>query len=87
MDSIMGGVPQTKRRKVNLKKMIKIKHAHNSTIYNNPLIYIILLERSKKLFTILIASTHLFASTQYRQLELNHSVRPLFKCTVINNTK
>ena len=50
MDSIMGGIPQTKGRKVKLKKIIKLKHAHNSTIYNNPLIYIILLDRSKNLF-------------------------------------
>jgi len=46
----MGGVPQTKGRKVKLKKIIKLKHAHNSTIYNNPLIYTILLERFKKFF-------------------------------------
>tara|TARA_Y100001001_G_scaffold139802_1_gene142867 strand:- start:35 stop:205 length:171 start_codon:yes stop_codon:yes gene_type:complete len=46
----MGGVPQTKGRKVKLKKIIKLKHAHNNTIYNNPLIYIILLDRSKNLF-------------------------------------
>jgi len=46
----MGGIPQTKGRKVKLKKIIKLKHAHNSTIYNNPLIYIILLERLKKIF-------------------------------------
>jgi len=45
----MGGVPQTKGRKAKLKK-IKLKHAHNNTVYNNPLIYIILLERSKKFF-------------------------------------
>jgi len=50
MDSIMGGIPQTKGRKVKLKKIIKLKHAHNSTIYNDPLIYIILLDRSKNLF-------------------------------------
>ena len=35
-----------------LKKIIKLKHAHNNTIYNNPLIYIILLDRSKKFFRI-----------------------------------
>ena len=52
MNSIMGGVPQTKGRKVKLKKIIKLKHAHNNTIYNNPLIYIILLDRSKKIFRI-----------------------------------
>ena len=46
----MGGVPQTKGRKVKLKKIIKLKHAHDSTIYNNPLIYTILLERFKKFF-------------------------------------
>jgi hypothetical protein len=40
----MGGVPQTKGRK------IKLKHGHSNTIYNNPLIYINLLDRSKKLF-------------------------------------
>jgi len=51
MNSIMGGVPQTKGRKVKLKKIIKLKHAHNNTISNNPLIYIILLEKSKKFFT------------------------------------
>jgi len=33
-----------------LGRIIKLKHAHNSTIYNNPLIYIILLERLKKFF-------------------------------------
>jgi len=32
-----------------IKKIIKLKN-HNNTIYNNPLIYIILLERSKKFF-------------------------------------
>jgi len=52
MNSIMGGVPQTKGRKVKLKKIIKLKHAHNNTIYNNPLIYINLLDRSKKFFRI-----------------------------------
>jgi len=72
MNSIMGGVPQTKGRKVKLKKIIKLKHAHNSTIYNNPLIYIILLERFKKLFRIPD-----LLQTQDRQLEINRSVLPL----------
>jgi len=70
----MGGVPQTKRRKVKLKKIIKLKHAHNSTIYNNPLIYIILLERSKKFFRM-----PYLLQPQDRQLEINRSVLPLFK--------
>ena len=49
MNSIMNGAPQTKGRKVKVKKkIIELKHAHNSTIDNNPLIYIILLERLKK---------------------------------------
>ena len=74
MNSIMGGVPQTKGRKVKLKKIIKLKHAHNSTIYNNPLIYIILLERFKKFFRIPD-----LLQTQDRQLEINRSVLPLFK--------
>ena len=52
MNSIMGGVPQTKGRKVELKNIIKLKQAHNNMIYNNPLIYIILLDRSKKIFRI-----------------------------------
>ena len=68
MDSIMGGIPQTKGRKVKLKKIIKLKHAHNSTIYNNPLIYIILLERFKKFFRIPD-----LLQLQGRQLEINRS--------------
>ena len=52
MNSIMNGAPQTKGRKVKVKKkIIELKHAHNNTISNNPLIYIILLEKSKKFFT------------------------------------
>ena len=51
MNSIMNGAPQTKGRKVKVKKkIIELKHAHNNTIYINPLIYIILLERSRKFF-------------------------------------
>ena len=38
MNSIMGGLPQTKGRKVKLGKIIKLKHADDSTIYKNPLI-------------------------------------------------
>jgi len=37
-------------KKSQIEKIIKLKYAHNSTIYNNPLIYIILLDRSKNLF-------------------------------------
>jgi len=65
----MGGVPQTKGRKVKLKKIIKLKHAHDSTIYNNPLIYTILLERFKKFFRMAD-----LLKLKYRQLEINRSV-------------
>ena len=67
MNSIMNGAPQTKGRKVKVKKkIIELKHAHNNTIYINPLIYIILLERSKKIFRM-----PYLLQPQDRQLEIN----------------
>ena len=55
--------------KSQIEKNKKLNHAHNNTIDSNPLIYIILLERSKKFFRMAD-----LLQPQDKQLELDRSL-------------